>query len=279
MLLLGLLGAGCERSESALPPVADAPDTARVVSLSPGVTATLAALGAEDLLVGRTPWCVGAPNTPAVGTLLDVDAEALVRAKPTVIFVQPAAQGIPSALVELAQAHGWSVVPIPLATLADCRRAVKDVSTVCMPLCSEERRLQMQREASRLGAAFDAAVAPLPGSAGKRVLAVVCGEEGADLLAFGTESYLMEVLQAQGFAPALERVGYQSLGNEDLLRTNPDIVILLGRQMTDARFDTPTAGGAKVVRLDEPALLQPGGGITESLLRMRSRLASEVQVP
>lgn len=278
-LLFALVSPSCERTEpSALHP-ADAPRSARIVSLSPGVTATLVELGAADLLVGCTPWCVAPSDVPAVGTLLDIDAEALVRANPSLVFVQPPAQGIPSVLVELAQRKRWTVVPIPLSTLADCRRAITDVAAVCGSVCPVERREQLQVEAARLGAELDAATAPINGAAGTRVLAVLCGEESADLLAFGTDSYLMESLRAQGFAAALDRAGYQSLGQEDLLRVHPDIMLLFGRGGTDARFDALADGGMKVLRLNEPALLHPGGGITESLVRVRSLLAAEVNEP
>ncbi len=134
-------------------------------------------------------------------------------------------------------------------------------------------------EAARLSAELDAATAPVEGAAGTRVLAVLCGEESADLLAFGTDSYLMETLRAQGFSAALDRAGYQSLGQEDLLRVSPDILLCLGRGGTAARFDAPADGGMKVLRLNEPALLQPGGGITESLVRVRALLAAEVHAP
>lgn len=278
-LPLALVCAACERTEPAPPQSADAQRAARIVSLSPGVTATLVELGAAHLLVGRTPWCVGAPNVPAVGTLLDIDAEALVRASPTLVFVQPAAQGIPSTLVDLAQVKGWSVVPIQLVTLDDCRRAVKDVAAVCAPLCGDPQRGQMREDAARLGAAFDAATAPIAGASGKRILAVLCAEEDAELLAFGSDSYLMEALAAQGFTAAVPRAGYQALGLEDLLRIRPDIMILLGRGAADARFDSLLEGDTTILRLDEPALLQPGGGITLALGRLRARLASEVQPP
>ncbi|MFM7480399.1 MAG: ABC transporter substrate-binding protein [Planctomycetota bacterium] len=277
LLPLAAVCASCERTEPAATHAADSTREVRIVSLSPGITSTLAELGAADLLVGRTPWCIGAPSAPTVGTLLDIDAEALLRANPTLVFVQPPAQGIPTTLVDLAQVKGWSVVPIPLSTLADCRRAVADVAAACAPLCSSERREQIHEQSLRLSAAFDAVTAPIADAAGQRVLAVLCGEEGTDLLAFGTESYLMEVLQAQGFAPALERVGYQSLGQEDLRRVRPDIILLLGKRGVDAHFDALTARGTKVLRLNEPALLLPGGGITASLGRMRALLVSEVK--
>ncbi|NBX35622.1 MAG: hypothetical protein EBR10_00105 [Planctomycetes bacterium] len=277
--MLAFVCTSCERGESPAARQADAPRAARIVSLSPGVTATLVELGAKDLLVGRTPWCSGAPHTPAVGTLLDIDAEALVRANPTLLFVQPPVQGLPAALVDLAQMKGWTVFPVQLATFDDCRRAVRDVASACAPFCEEGQRTEMHVHAGRLCAALDEATKPLGGASGKRLLAVLCGQEDADVLAFGIDSYLMEALQSMGFDPALERMGYQSLGREDLLRIKADIVILLGRRGDDDRCGFPTDDTQRVLRVDEPALLQPGGGIAASLGRLRSLLATEVQAP
>jgi len=269
----------CERAQPPAGEDGDAQRGARIVSLSPGVTATLVELGVGELLVGRTPWCSGVSNAPAVGTLLDIDAEALVRADPTLIFVQPPAQGIPAALIDLAQTKGWSVVPIQLASLSDCKRAVKDIAAACAPLMDGAARAPLHAKMEQLSTAFDAATAPISGAANRRILSVLCGEEDADLLAFGIDTYLMDALRDMGFAAALDRVGYQSLGQEDLVRLKPDILILLGRGQSTARFDTLAAGGTRVVRIEEPALLQPGGGITPSLGRLRARLASEVQRP
>ncbi|MDT4761588.1 ABC transporter substrate-binding protein [Sphaerochaeta sp. PS] len=61
------------------------PDTLRIVSLSPNVTETLFALGAGDLLAGRTDYCnypQEAEKLPSIGTLYNPSLEKLISLQP-----------------------------------------------------------------------------------------------------------------------------------------------------------------------------------------------------
>ncbi len=61
----------------------------RIVSLAPAVTETLFAIGAGELVVGRTEYCdypAAARSLPTVGTTLTPNYEAIVRLKPTLIL-------------------------------------------------------------------------------------------------------------------------------------------------------------------------------------------------
>lgn len=61
----------------------------RVVSLSPEVTEIIYALGAEDMLVGRSTYCdypAEALEVPAVGDLYAMDLEAIAAVEPTCVI-------------------------------------------------------------------------------------------------------------------------------------------------------------------------------------------------
>jgi len=61
----------------------------RIVSLVPGVTEMLYAIGAEDRLVGRTDFCDYPPavrNKPSVGGMVNPNLETLVALKPDLVI-------------------------------------------------------------------------------------------------------------------------------------------------------------------------------------------------
>lgn len=61
----------------------------RVVSLSPAVTEMLFALGAQDLLVGRTDFCVypdAAMDIPSIGGISNLNIESILALKPDLVI-------------------------------------------------------------------------------------------------------------------------------------------------------------------------------------------------
>jgi len=61
----------------------------RVVSLSPAVTEILFALGAQDLLVGRTDFCVypdAAAEIPSIGGISNLNIESILALKPDLVI-------------------------------------------------------------------------------------------------------------------------------------------------------------------------------------------------
>lgn len=62
----------------------------RVISLAPNLTESMCAIGAQDLLVGRTSYCDYPPSVdtvPVVGNLQTVDYEKVVSLKPDIVLM------------------------------------------------------------------------------------------------------------------------------------------------------------------------------------------------
>ena len=81
---LFLILAGCNRYELNK----NVSEDIRVVSFSPALTDFVLALGGENYLVGRTPWCSVNKEIPVVGDLFNIELEKLVHLNPTHILVQ-----------------------------------------------------------------------------------------------------------------------------------------------------------------------------------------------
>ena len=88
-------GAGMQRHEASVSVtddygrvVAVPAHPSRVVSLSPAVTEIMFALGAQDLLVGRTDFCVYPPEAehiPSIGGISNLNIERILTLKPDLV--------------------------------------------------------------------------------------------------------------------------------------------------------------------------------------------------
>jgi len=231
-------------------------------SLSPAITSTMVALGAGDDLVGRTPWCVS--DAPVVGSLLDLDAEALMLAEPCVILVQPPAQGIDGSLERVAARLGARIHAWPLATLADIRTMVRE-----LPAALQQGDARLAARAGDLLAAMDRACAPIPWDSSRTVLMVQAGD---GRLAFGPSTYLGEFLDACSVPNALGTGAWQTLGMEEMVTIRPAVVVTIGTAPSPWTQELALRTGAVIVSVDDDALLVPSGTLGESLERVRAAL-------
>ena len=251
----------------------------RIVSLSPGITATVCALGARGALVGRTPWCVGVDEVPVVGTLLDFHAERMIEARPTAILVQPPAQGVSEPLMRLADEKAWTVYRHELESIDDVRALLASLPSELAPDARDPRSASLRSESARLRGELDGALAPLSGaSALGRTLVLVASGESPEAMAFGSGTYLAQALRAMGVTLALERGGYPALSLEAIASVAPDTIILIGKggAMLATRL-APLVPQARCVRLDGAGLLQPGAAMIGELNQLRALLAEYAQ--
>lgn len=235
--LLGLLGllasgplglVGCDRADpDADPartriPTAGTPDG--IVSLSPAMTTIIRDLGAEQRLVGRTPWCRGIDDRPVVGALDGVDAERLSRLRPSVVVIQPAATGPDPVVLSLRDRLGFALIARRLDGVADVLAAIDDLQStgVGEAAIASERRNALQAVAA-------AAAAPRSPEA-PRVLVLHSVDPFS---AAGGRTYLDEVVRAAGGVNAIERPGWITLGAEEVIGASPQVVMLVTGGLVD----------------------------------------------
>jgi len=273
-LLAGMmLGGACDGHAS--PDAGGRPgQPARIVSLSPAITECVVELGVADSLAGRTPWCTGAAReVPVVGTLLDVDVEALVRSAPTMVLVQPPAQGIDPALATLAAQHGWAMHAWRINGLDDARAAMEGLADAVADADPARAEAVRKRHAAWC-ALLDEALVAFPATSearGSEVLVMAGGLEG---IAFGRGTYIDDALVRLGVRNALDRPGYPALSVEDVVRIAPRTIVVIGGSDAPAgshpAFDVLPA---QVIRLPADGLAVPGGRLPHGLKALRDALA------
>ena len=252
------------------------PGPARIVSLSPAITECAVELGLADRMVGRTPWCEGvAHDVPVVGTLLDVDAEALVRCAPTMVLVQPPAQGADPALATLAARHGWAVHAWRIDGLDDARavmHGIADAVAEADPALADGVR----RQRDAWCALIDEALVPLPAGSPARDSAVLVISGGLEGIAFGRGTYIDDALVRIGARNALERPGYPALSVEDVARIAPPTIVVIGGS-GDLAGRRPATGerASRVIRVPADGLSVPGGRLPHGLKALRDAIAGD----
>lgn len=264
-----LLLAACSRGDRE--PAAAVPTdriTPRVVSLSPAITRTMIDLGAGDLVVGRTPYCRGLDSTvPAVGSLLEFDPEALLAVDPDLVLVQPGAAGIQPDLAALAASEGWTIRTWRLDGLDDLERLLRELPEA---LSSAETAAEIgERSRARLKE-FAAVCEPLPDAASPVVVLFAMEPP----MAFGSGTFVGDLLDRIGVGNAVTARGYPELSAEDLVSLAPARVVLLrdgGLDAAEVRLRSmplPTPDSGRVV-VEDPDALTPGSPWIDAARRLR----------
>jgi iron complex transport system substrate-binding protein len=232
---------GCESNEEALHD-----SDVRIVSLSPAMTSMAVGVGLGDVLVGRSAYCQNVDHLPVAGDLEHINAEMLVRLRPTHVMVQRSSGDVDQRLVDLANQYQWTIVAQPL-------RDFRDVDELLTRLPSIDDRADIDMACRQQRGAMDAALQPTPTPSGIRVLLV---SGGPTPLAWGGETYLGELLAAAGGVNVLPDVPWQSVSMEDIARLGPDLLVVIGPSgMDDEHWPSSCR---RVAALSHPDLDIPG---------------------
>ncbi|HOD95602.1 MAG TPA: ABC transporter substrate-binding protein [Candidatus Hydrogenedentes bacterium] len=196
------------------------------ISLSPGLTETLFALGAGDAVKGVTQFCLYPPEAQervSVGGLLDPNYEALVALNPQLIFMTPYHRDLRREMRRL----GLSYEIVPQDTLPEIRESFLHVGVLC----------GHEEEGRKLVAALDrhmSAVSELVRDREKmRVLLVTGRNEHSgslqEVYAVSTGSFLSDLLEIAGAENCVAGAvaEYPALSVEGILHLDPEYIIEL----------------------------------------------------
>jgi ABC-type Fe3+-hydroxamate transport system substrate-binding protein len=249
------------------------PQAARLVSLAPAVTETLRALGAEAELVAISDYCPTVGHLPRVGSAITPHYEAIARAKPTLILATAVSGSQLTPLDRIAP-----TVELPWLTVEEVASSVERLGAL------SARKSQAQTLAARFRAVLTrAAPAGAP-----RVLALL-GDSGA-----GSRSYWFikddslhgALLRAAGGQNAIPGPvpGAPRLSVEELLRLDPDVIVLFGADargpsaaeplLADLRQLTPLRAvrAARLGALSAPELMGAGPDLLDFVEPLRAEI-------
>ncbi len=199
----------------------------RIVSLAPGFTETLFAIGAGDRVVGRTDFCDAPPaalEIESVGGLVTPSIEKIVSLEPDLVLV---IRGTPADVVDALRRAGLPVIARDMHTLSDVLAGIRDVG----------RYLGMESEADALGDELEARRAAVvqqteslfAARARPEVLLLVSIKP---IFAAGEQSFAGDIIALAGGenaagGPELADAGpWPQLGLEAIIDRDPDILVL-----------------------------------------------------
>ena len=263
--------AGCTPAAPA-PATVGSPPSADLISLSPAITETVAVLGAQARLKGRSDWCSEPPSVralPAFGTSLTPALERIASARPARLLIDGSLGNRRDQLEALAPVEvlSWLTVEEVMDSTRRLGRLVDRVEA-----------------ADALAERFRPWLRPLPAEA--HVVLLLIGDDGPGT---GTFWFVKEgslhgaMLRAAGWRNAVaEPVATPSLSAEALLRLDPEaIVVLVAKPDADAdrgKFQQAfaTFDGLRAVRANRLALLADPNILSTgpSLLSTAAKLAA-----
>ena len=198
----------------------------RIVSLSPAISRTLVDFELQHQIVGRSQFCTALDaSIPIVGDLGKVDYEQLIRIRPTHILLQPPASGVDHKLEELATSRSWKMGKWPfLNGVDDITRLIEELPHVLYSPDTDELTEALAHSAALLQSLNRALEL-----GGKRVFngRVLMLSSLEPVMAFGRDTYLHDILIRFGGENAVSAKGWVQLSMEDVVRVNPDAVLLV----------------------------------------------------
>jgi iron complex transport system substrate-binding protein len=246
----------------------------RVVSLVPGITETLFAVGAGSLVAGATDYCnhpAGALALPKVGGVRDPRIPDLLALKPDLVFASREENRRED--VEAIEAAG---VPVCLAGARSVEQALERIRGIAAA-CGREKegRGLADRIASRIGPERPRA-APVP------VLFPVWEDP---LIAPGRGTFVADLLRRAGAVSVAESLG------EGWPRCSPDFPAASGaaavllpseprpygeddRRRWLARKEVPACASGRVALVDGELTNRPGPRMAEGIEAVRAILAA-----
>ena len=213
-----LLVAGCQR---AAPPATAASAGPRVVTLAPNLTELVCAVGAGNLLVGRTSVCNYPPEivarVPVIGDFGVPSIERILNLKPTVILEADMAD--PTTLARLRRL-GVAVLHVPCVRLDDIPNAMFLIGqNVGRAREAAVQAADLRRKIAALRAAAIAFHGPRP-----RVYIEIWNDP---LSTAGRNSFLAELVRLAGGDNVGDEADqdYFQVSSEWVVARNPEIVL------------------------------------------------------
>ncbi len=229
--------------------------TLRVVSISPNTTETMFAIGAGDLLVGRSRYCdlpAEAQKLPTVGGFSDPNIEAIVALTPSLVIGARGPAG--PTLMDNLHSHGIDTFFPETETMAAIKAMITDLG----------KRVGHSEGAERVVREIESKQNTLKTKLqGKPRVRVLFAFDIAPVIAAGPGSFTDEVLREAGADNVVVKGGpYPTVGLEHLLTLDPDVLLdgATDMQATKSMKERVTdAPGWKELRAVKEGRIRPVG--------------------
>jgi len=222
----------------------------RIVSLSPGMTEVIFALGAQDDLAGVTTYCdypVAAQKLTRVGDFSHPSLERIVSLKPDLVIVNLPEQNRIKTELEPYKIPIFATAP---ESLADIYREITSLGS----------RIGRQRAADSLVAFMRERIR----GTGRKPKSVYIELSPRPLITVGRNNFLNEMVEMAGGKNVFDDLGrsYPVVNQEEVIKRNPEIIIVLHPEEIKDRIGWNNIEAVRKSRiyrdLNQDQLLRPG---------------------
>jgi iron complex transport system substrate-binding protein len=255
---------------------------ARIVSLIPGATDLLVAMGARGQLAGRTDFDTDSAlaSLPSVGGGLDPSLEALAALKPDLV-ISFETQGDASLRTRLRDL-GIPVYGLASQDTADVYRALANLGTLA------GRRPAADSVAASIRAEIEAVRRSVAGRPTPTVVNVAWVDPP---MIAGPTTFLSELVRVAGGRPAFEdvRQEWPQISIEEIVSRKPQVVIIPGGAgaefSADALRSAPgwrelaASPGTRVAEVPVAVVNRPGPRLGEAARALRDAIHPELAAP
>ena len=253
---------------------ADAGGAVRVVSLSPGTTEAIFAIGSGNRLVGRSRYCdhpAAAVTLPSVGGFIDPSLEAILGLSPDLV-IGVMGPGGPK-IAEQLEARGIASYFPPTDSLEQIQNMLRGLGDRLGARAGAEQITQRIAAQSR---AVRDAVQPR-----KRPRAVFLFGLRPIVVA-GRGGFADEMLRMAGASNAVSSERYPTLGIEQVIALDPDVLVdatgasghageTVNKDTTGFRELRAVKQG-RVITIHDDRVLRPGPRVGEGLIVLAKAL-------
>jgi len=199
----------------------------RIITLSPAINEMVYALGAGEKVVGNTLYSTfpkASLNVAKVGGYFSPSLEKILALSPTLVIMQKNNHKLAIKLNRL----GIKTKVIPIERLEDIQNALLSLGDI----------LNKKEKAQKILLGIKKALDELQGIVKDKKILIVIGHNTSlekHIFVVGQNLYLDDIITASGNKNALvsSRQGQPILNQENIIATNPDIVILLAHSMKE----------------------------------------------
>ncbi|MBI4560264.1 MAG: ABC transporter substrate-binding protein [Candidatus Hydrogenedentes bacterium] len=197
---------------------------ARLVSLSPGITEILFALGLGDRIVGITSHCVYPPEAAGikqVGNWLATNAESVIALTPDLVVISSMESAVADHLTRL----GMRCLVVKQDSIGDILTSIRDIGAACgAEVEARELSAGIQEQFRRI----ESAVAGQPRP---RTLVAVGRDYTSramdQVYVAGKDSFYSELVRMAGGENAFAEGGfpYPAVSGEGIMLLNPEVIL------------------------------------------------------
>ena len=217
IILFGLSSSAFAAAELASPP-------RRIVSLAPGMTEILFAMGLGDNIVGVTSFCdypEEAKKKPKIGGMSNPSLEAVVSLKPDIVVMTT--DGNPKEFEERLRSLKITTYVFTARRLAELSQGIRELGAA---LKNKEQGDALARDIEAgIEKVKKSSLVPRPSSIKKKVLYIVWPEP---LIAAGPGTVIDDAITLLGDVNIAHRAAadYPKYSVEEVIRQAPDVIII-----------------------------------------------------